>query len=289
MRYRFIQDHAHQYPVRLLCHVLQVSPSGYYAWRKRPPSARAKANARLLERIRTVHRASAGTYGSPRMVHTLRQAPFHETCGRHRVARLMHDAGLTGVRPRRSRPTTTDSRHGLPVAANLLNRQFRPAGLDQAWVGDLTYIPTQEGWLYLAAVMDLASRRIVGWAMDTTLATTLPLRALQMALDARQPAPGLLHHSDRGSQYASAAYQQCLADHGVIPSMSRKGNCWDNAPMESFFHTLKGEGLQGRTFHTRAEARQAIFRFIEVWYNRQRLHSTLGYQSPEQYEQRFAA
>jgi putative transposase len=288
MRYRFIQAHAPQYPVTVLCHVLQVSPSGYYAWRQRPPSARATHDAALLARIRTIHHASAGTYGRLRVLHTLRQAPHRATCGRHHVARLMRAAGLAGRRPRAYR-VTTDARHGLPVAANVLDRQFAPAGLDQVWVSDLTYLPTQEGWLYLAAVMDLGSRRIVGWAMDTTLATTLPLRALQMAFDTRQPAPGLLHHSDRGCQYASAAYQQALAHHGAIPSMSRKGNCWDNAPMESFFHTLKSEAVQGRTFSTRAEARQAIFTFIEIWYNRHRLHSTLGYRSPDQYEQEIAA
>lgn len=288
MRYSFIQGQAHVFPVRVLCAVLQVSPSGYYAWRARKPSARAGEDARLREQILTLHRASAGTYGSPRLYQTLRQAPHRETCGRHHVARLMREAGVVGRPPRRFRVTTVaDPR--LPVAANHLDRQFRPPALNQVWASDLTYLPTGEGWLYLAVVMDLASRRIVGWAMDTTLAATLPLRALQMALQARQPAPGLLHHSDRGSQYASAVYQQLLAEHGAIPSMSRQGNCWDNAPVESFFHTLKGECLQGRTFRTRAEARQAIFPYMEVWYNRQRLHSTLGYRSPEQYERLLAA
>ncbi|OPZ86569.1 MAG: Integrase core domain protein [bacterium ADurb.Bin429] len=280
MRYQCIRDQASQYPVTVLCHVLQVSPSGYYAWRRRPESARAAANAHLLAEITKAHAASGATYGSPRVTEHLRQRGA--TCGRHRRA------GLAG-RPPRAYRVTTDSRHDLPLAENVLDRQFRPTALNQAWVSDLTYLPTQEGWLYLATVMDLGSRRIVGWALDTTLATTLPLAALHMALTARRPAPGLLHHSDRGSQYASAAYQQVLAQHGVIPSMSRKGNCWDNAPMESFFHTLKGEVLQGRTFRTRAEARQAIFQFIECWYNRQRLHSTLGYRSPDQYERAFAA
>lgn len=287
MRYQFIRDQAAHYPVTVLCHTLHVPRSGYYAWRRCPESARVQEDRRLRAVIETRYRVHQGNYGSPRLLVDLRTTQG-ETCGKHRVARLMRQAGLVAKHRRKVR-ATTNSAHALPVADNVLARQFTPPTLNQAWVSDLTYVPTGEGWLYLAAVMDLASRRIVGWAMDTTLATALPLRALQMALQDRQPAAGLVHHSDRGSQYASAEYQALLAQHGLVPSMSRKGNCWDNAPMESFFHTLKVEGFPDQVFRTRAAARQAIFTFIEVWYNRHRLHSTLGYRSPDQYERLLAA
>lgn len=286
MRYRFLRDHRGQFPLTRLCRVLQVTRSGFYAWLQRPESAHAQEDRRLLTQIQTIYQASRRTYGSPRVHAALRQRG--ETCGRQRVTRLMRLHGLVATHRRRYR-VTTDARHRFPVADNVLARQFTPAAPNQAWVSDLTYVPTHEGWLYLATVMDLASRRIVGWAMDTTLDATLALRALQAALQARQPAPGLIHHSDRGSQYASTAYQAVLTHHGVIPSMSRRGNCWDNAPMESFFHSLKVEWLHGMPFRTRAAARQAIFTFIEIWYNRQRLHSALGYQAPVTYEQRLVA
>ena len=286
MRYRFVGDHAGDYPVKLLCQTLQVTRSGYYVWRECPESRRVQQDRRLFEQIKTIHAASRQTYGSPRIHAALRQQG--ETCGKHRVARVMRQQGLAAKHRRKFR-ATTNSAHDLPVAVNVLNRQFTPAAPNQAWVSDLTYVPTGEGWLYLATIMDLCSRRIVGWAMDTTLETALPRRALTMALLVRRPAPGLLHHSDRGSQYASATYQQLLTNYGGIPSMSRKGNCWDNAPMESFFHSLKVEWLHDQTFRTRAAARQAIFTFIEVWYNRQRLHSTLGYRSPEAYERMISA
>lgn len=286
MRYRFIRDYAMQYPVTLLCHTLQVPRSGYYAWRRCPESARAQEDCRLLAQIKTVHTASKKTYGSPRIHAALRQQG--ETCGKHRVARVMRANGVV-AKHRRKYCATTNSAHDLPVAENLLDRQFTPAAPNQVWVSDITYVPTGEGWLYLATVMDLAFRGIVGWAMSERIDRTLACDALTDALGRRQPAPGLLHHSDRGSQYASADYQALLTQHGLIPSMSRKGNCWDNAPMESFFHSLKVEWLHDQTFRTRAEARQAIFTFIEVWYNRQRLHSTLGYRSPEQYERLLAA
>lgn len=286
MRYRVIRDQATQYPVTLLCAVLQVSRSGYYAWRQCPESRRAQEDRRLLPLIRAAHAASKQTYGSPRIYQDLRE--LHETCGRHRVARVMRQYGIRAKHRRRFRATTS-SQHTLPVAENLLNRQFTPTAPNQAWVSDITYVPTGDGWLYLATVMDLASRRIVGWAMATRIDRTLVCDALTMALQQRRPAPGLLHHSDRGSQYASADYQALLTQHGLIPSMSRKGNCWDNAPMESFFHSLKVEWLHDQTFLTRAAARQAIFTYIEVWYNRQRRHSTLGYQSPDAYERMLAA
>jgi transposase InsO family protein len=287
MRYQFIQEHAGPYPVTLLCQVLQVARSGYYAWCRRPESRRAQEDRRLLAKITAIHTTSRQTYGSPRVLIALQQQG--ETCGRHRVARVMRMHDLVGKQRRRSRVTTTDSRHALPVAANVLDRQFRPVAPNQAWVSDITYIATGEGWVYLATVMDLYSRRIVGWAMSERIDRVLVRDALTAALRDRHPAAGLVHHSDRGSQYASADYQALLAQHGLIPSMSRRGNCWDNACMESFFHSLKVEWLSDQTFRTRAEARQAVFTYIEVWYNRQRLHSTLGYRSPEQYEQLLAA
>lgn len=286
MRYRFIRDHSTQYPVTLLCHVLQVARSGYYAWRRCPQSVRAQEDQRLLAAIQTVHKASKQTYGSPRVHAQLRQQG--ETCGRHRVARVMQAAGLAAKNRRRFQ-ATTNSAHDLPVAENVLDRQFTPTAPNQAWVSDITYIPTAEGWLYLATVMDLASRRIIGWAMSARIDRRLVYAALTDAISRRHPAAGVIHHSDRGCQYASADYQALLAQHGFNPSMSRKGNCWDNAPMESFFRSLKVEWLHDQTFRTRDAARQSIFTFIEVWYNRQRLHSTLGYRSPEQYERMIAA
>lgn len=286
MRYRCVSDLAPQYPVTVLCSILQVSRSGYYAWRQAPESAHAQADGRLLAAITQIHTDSKQTYGSPRVHAALRQQGTR--CARKRVARLMHAHQLAAKHKRRF-CVTTDSQHDQPVAANVLARQFTPSQLNQVWASDITYIPTGEGWLYLATVMDLASRRIVGWAMSARIDRTLACDALTAALTRRRPPPGLLHHSDRGSHYASGDYQALLATHRMIPSMSRKGNCWDNAPMESFFHSMKVEWLNDQTFPTRAAARQASFTFIEVWYNRQRLHSTLGYQSPETFERRLAA
>jgi len=286
MRYQFIREHAAQFPITQLCDVLGVSRSGYYAWGTRPVSARAQEDARLLERMTTIHTKSRQTYGHRRLHADLRQAG--ETCGKGRVARLMRQGKLV-ARLRRKHRKTTDSAHQEPVAPNRLDRQFAVTAPDQVWVSDITYIATWEGWLYLATVMDLGTRQIVGWSMGTTLERSLAINALIDALQRRRPAPGLLHHSDRGSQYASRDYQQLLATHGLICSMSRKGNCWDNAPMESFFHSLKTELIYGAVYRTRAQARQEIFEYIEVWYNRQRLHSALGYLSPMQYEQRLRA
>ncbi len=286
MRYRFIRDHTPQYPVAVQCQVLQVPRSGYYAWRRCPESARVQEDQRLLTHMTTIHTASKKTYGSPRVLAELRK--LGESCGKHRVARVMRQHGLV-AKQRRKYCATTNSAHDLPVAENVLNRQFSPAAPNQAWVSDITYVPTGEGWLYLAAIMDLAFRGIVGWAMSSRIDRVLVCDALTDAVQRRHPAPGLIHHSDRGSQYASHDYQDLLTQQGLIPSMSRKGNCWDNAPMESFFHSMKVEWLHDQTFRTRAEARQAIFTYIEVWYNRQRLHSSLGYRSPEQYERLIAA
>lgn len=285
MRYRVIQEHDRRDPIRLMCRALAVSPAGYYAWRTRPVPARAAANQTLLTELRQLHRESRQTYGSPRMWHTLVQRG--RQVGRHRVARLMRQDGLRANTVTKWRATTL-SRHQFPVAANQLNRQFAVAAPNQVWAGDLTYIWTMEGWLYLAVLLDLYSRTVVGWAMGARLTGDLTQQALQMALHRRHPQPGLLHHSDRGSQYAATAYQEQLRAAGITGSMSRRGNCWDNACVESFFGTLKRELIHHRQYRTREEARQEIFEYLEVFYNRQRCHSTLGYQSPSEFETRAA-
>ena len=270
-----------------MCRVLDVAPAGFYAWIKRSsPSLRAIVDERLLLNIRGSHRASDGTYGAPRILRDLREEGLH--VGQKRVARLMRREGLVGRPPRRF-VRTTDANHRYPIAPNLLQRQFDVHSLtiDRVWVSDITYIPTHAGWLYLAVVLDLASRRVVGWAMRDSLEAELALSALRMALDARQPAPGLIHHSDRGVQYACDAYRGLLAAHQIQPSMSRTGDCWDNAVAESFFATLELELIRRRTWRSHAEARTAIFAFIETWYNRKRRHSTLEYLSPIQYEQQL--
>lgn len=284
MRYACIQRHTGGYTVALMCRVLEVSRAGYYAWRRRPPSARTQTNRQLLDVIRTAVQQSRGRYGSPRITREL-QAQGH-CCSEARIARLMRQAGLRAKRRRRLRGTT-DSRHGDPIAPNRLQRQFAIdaiPGVDRVWASDITYVPTREGWLYLAVVLDLASRRVIGWAMRHTLERRLTLDALRMALAHRQPAPGILHHSDRGSQYACGDYQALLAAHGMTCSMSRKGDCWDNAVVESFFATLKTELADDTRWATRDEARSALFEYIESWYNRERRHSSLGYRSPVQYE-----
>jgi transposase InsO family protein len=267
--------------------VLDVSPSGFYAWRKRPPSERARADARRLLNIRVVQAESGGTYGAPRVQRELQDGGIR--VGTERVARLMRDEGLQGRGPRRRRVATTDSRHDHPIAPNRLDRQFDVRGIrvNPAWVSDITYIPTQEGWLYLAAVLDLASRRCIGWAMRPTLDAELAVSALTMAITTRRPPAGLVHHSDRGSQYACAEYRAVLDAHGIVPSMSRKGNCWDNAVAESFFATLELELIDRHRWATRDAARRDIFRFIETWYNRKRRHSTLDYVSPVAYEEQL--
>ena len=267
-----------------MCRVLEVAPAGYYAWTNRSsPCLRAIADERILLNIHASYHASDGTYGAPRVLRDLRDDGIR--VGKKRVARLMAREGLVG-RPPQKFVRTTDSNHAYPIAPNRLGRQFevQGVGLNQVWVSDMTYVPTREGWLYLAVVLDLASRRVVGWAMGTTLAAELPLTALRMALATRRPPPGLLHHSDRGVQYACADYRALLAAHGIDVSMSRVGDCWDNAVAESFFATLEAELIQRRDWHSRAEARQAIFGYIETWYNRKRRHSTLNYISPAQYE-----
>ena len=281
MRFGFIQTEKATYPVRVLCRTLEVSASGFYAWCKRDRSNRAKKDAALKVQILAAHAASNKTYGSPRIHEELKTAG--EKLGRKRVARLMQDEGIEGQRKRRFR-VTTDSRHSHPVAANKLNRDFTAPAPNRVWVSDITYIWTREGWMYLAAILDLFSRRVVGWSMDSRIDQTLALDALGMALRTRRPEPGLLHHSDRGVQYAGGDYQTQLRENGIVCSMSRKGDCWDNAVAESFFSTLKAELVHRTDYVTRSQAKASVFEYIEAFYNTRRRHSALGYVSPVQHE-----
>jgi putative transposase len=284
MKYRFIASHAHEYEVKIMYRVLEVSVSGYYAWRQRAPSARQQAAAALVEQIRDVHEQSRRTYGSPRVHAALGAMGIR--CSRKRVARLMRLHGLRGCDRRRYHPCGTDSQHSDLVATNALARDFTANAPNQKWLADVSYIDTQEGFLYLAALEDVYSRKIIGWAMGTQPTAALVKQALEMALARRQPSAGTLHHSDRGSQYASETYRRLLTAQHLSMRMSRTGNCLDNAMMESFFATLKAE-CATMSFPSRAAARTAIFEFIEVFYNRQRLHSALGYVSPEAFERPF--
>jgi len=268
--------------VTWMCETLGVSTSGYYAWCRRPVSAAQQRRDDLLAAIREVHAEVKGRYGSPRMTVALQDRGH--ACSENTVAKVMRDNGIGARRPRRFVPATTESGHGLPVAENLLEREFNPLVANQVWAADITYIPTGEGWLYLAVVEDLFSRKIVGWSMAATMTSRLVVDALDMAILARRPEAGLLAHSDQGSQYASDHYQEALTRHGIVCSMSGVGQCWDNAPVESFFGSLKRELVDGATYATRAEARRAIFDYIEVFYNRVRLHSALGNVSPEVFE-----
>lgn len=281
MKFAFIQAHGEDFDVLLMCRVLGVSRSGYYAWRQRPPSERERADQELAQLIQAAHERSRGTYGSPR-VHAELKA---EGCrvGHNRVARLMRLRGLQARRRRRFK-VTTQSKPSHPVAPNVLNQQFEAERPNEKWLADITYIATHEGWLYLAVVLGVYSRLIVGWAMGSRLEQELVLRALRMALHQRRPLAELLHHSDRGNQYTAEAYQKLLAAYGITVSMSGRGNCYDNAMMESFFSTLKAECVT-EPYATRAEAWQSVFDYIAVWYNRQRRHSALGYVSPQAFEQ----
>ncbi len=280
-RYRFILEKKADYPLAALCRALHVSRSGYYAWAGRKVSARAQADAELTARIAAAHTRRRRTYGAPRVHAELRAAGVR--CARKRVARLMRAAGLVGChRRRRTRTTIAEPTH-VP-APNRIARDFTAPRPNRLWLGDSTYVATHEGWLYLAVLLDAHSRRVVGWAMADHLRTELALDALTMALRARHPGAGLVHHTDRGSQYTAAAYQATLVTHGVTCSMSRAGECLDNAVAESFFATLKAELVDTRAWPTRAAARLAIFAWIEVWYNRQRRHSTLGYLTPVAHE-----
>ena len=282
MTYRFIDQHKGQWPVRLLCQTLEVSPARYYAWRQRPCRTQEQRRDALLVEIRAIHTEFKARYGSPR-IHAELAARGRDCCV-NTVAKLMRQAGIAAKTARKFRCMTTDSGHDLPVAENLLDRQFNPSQANEVWLADITYIPTRQGWLYLAAVEDLYSRRVVGWAMAEHMESRLVVDALALAVQRRLPDGGLLAHSDRGSQYASEHYQRLLSKHGITCSMSRRGDCWDNAPMESFFASLKKELIHDADFATRKEARAEIVEYLEIFYNNQRRHSSLGYVAPAEYE-----
>jgi transposase InsO family protein len=283
VRFRFVKDHRRRWPVQVMCRVLKVTRSGFYAWLKREPSARQLRREKLLTRIRVAHAENRELYGSPRVHRAL--LIEGEIVSRNTVAKLMRAAKIRARTRRRYVPRTTDSRHEKPIADNVLDRDFAAESPDRKWVADITYVPTGEGWLYLAAVLDCFSRKIVGWSMADHMETDLVAGALTMALQHRRPDGGkLLHHSDRGVQYASDDYQHLLARHGITCSMSGRGDCYDNAMMESFWATLKTELIHHQKYATREQARQSIFEYVEVFYNRQRLHSSLGYKSPESFE-----
>ena len=290
MKHACIAEHRDSFDVTVMCEALDVSTAGFYAAERRkhqPLGPRARANQQLLVAIRAAHAISRRRYGAPMIHQELREQGI--ACGRQRVARLMRHDGLRGLCRQKFR-VTTQSDHREPLTPNHLARQFAPqayAARDRVWAADITYLWTREGWLYLAVVLDVATRRIVGWCADRTLEQSLTLRALQQALVLRRPEPGLIHHSDRGVQYASGTYQAVLAAHHAVPSMSRRGNCWDNAVVESFFATLKTE-LAPMRWATRATAQRELSQYIEVWYNQQRRHSALAYRSPVQYERDLA-
>ena len=285
MKFSFIAEHREDFAVSMMCEVLEVSRSGYYAWSDRQgkePGSRQKNRETLLEKIRQVHEQSRRVYGSPRVYQELK-AKGESVC-ENTVAKLMKRAQIRSIVRRRFRVRTTDSSHAHPTAPNTLDRGFHRDLPDQAWCADITYVPTGQGWLYLAAVIDLCSRKIVGWAMADHLRAELCVEALEMALSRRQTIRGLLHHSDRGIQYACGEYQGVLQENGIACSMSGPGDCYDNAVIESFFKTLKAELVYQQEFATRAEATSAIFEYVEVFYNRQRRHSSLGYVSPCEFE-----
>jgi transposase InsO family protein len=264
-----------------MCKLLNVSRSGYYAWRKRPESRRSRENRALEDKIRVLHKASHGIYGSPRVHRDLVDAGVR--CSKHRVARIMRNAGIRS-RTKKKFKATTNSKHNLPVAPNLLEQNFTVEAPDRTWVGDITYIPTDEGWLYLAILLDLYNREVVGWAASPRMTRQLVIEALQMALGRRDPGHGLVHHTDRGSQYASYDYQDILKEHDIVCSMSRKGNCYDNAVAESFFGRLKSEWVNHQRYLSRSEAIQSLFYYIEIFYNRKRRHSSINYVTPQEYE-----
>ena len=284
MKYRFIEKHKNEYSVGRICELLGVSRSGFYAWKNRKPSQREQINRALIDHIHRIFRMSRKTYGSPRVYAQLRKQGY--TCNQKTIARLMRREGLKGQRKYR-KVITTNSNHKFPIASNLLNREFTADRPNQKWVADITYIPTGEGWLYVAGVLDLFSRKIVGWDMSSQIDSTLVERALRMALYQRHPGKGLLHHSDRGVQYASRQIRDILAANQIQVSMSRKGDCYDNAVMESFWGTLKNEWVHHQKYKTRSQARTDIFGYIEGFYNTVRLHSTLGYLSPSEFEAKY--
>ena len=284
MRFQFIKDHRNEFPVTRMCTVLNVSPSGYYVWRKRPVSKREMANRELYKKIKVVYNENHGVYGSPRIYRALKRRGV--ACSENRVARLMRLRGLQAKQTKRYKATTKRNK-AHPVAPNLLKQDFVADWPNQKWLTDITYIPTQEGWLYLAVVLDLFSRRIIGWAMSDRMTSDLTMDALKMAIRQRRPEISLIHHSDQGSQYTDGEYQQLLKNWGIQVSMNGAGNWYDNAPMESFFGSLKSEWVHHHTYRTRDEARADIFYYIESFYNRRRLHSSLDYISPEAYEQLY--
>ena len=286
MKYAFIAEQSTYYPITRLCRVMQVSRRGYYDWLDRPPSARSVANKALLVQIRHLFYRYREVYGAPRIHRAL--LARGEGCSLNRVAKLMRENGLLPKTIKKFR-ITTDSRKSRNPADNLLNREFEADRPNKKWVADVTYIPTREGWLFLATVLDLYSRKIVGWSMAERLTSDLAQCALQNAVDSRQPSPGLIVHSDRGKEYYAGEYQQLLRQHGLVCSMSRRGDCYDNAVMESFFHSLKVEEVHHQDFRTRDEARAVLFDYIELFYNRQRLHSSIGYLSPVVFEERAVA
>ena len=285
MRFQLIDAAKKEFPVQRLCKVLEVSQSGYFAWRGRPASRRQRDDLVLLAHVRSSFALSNGTYGSPRMTHELRDQGLR--VGRRRTARLMRENGLRARQPRRFK-RTTDSLHAFPVAPNLLDQDFSAERPNEKWGADISYIWTQEGWLYLAVVIDLYARRVVGWAVSDRLHKELALAALRRALAVRRPATGLIHHSDRGSQYCSIEYQATLRKHGLLISMSGKGNCYANSMVETFFKTLKSELVWRTRFQTRSEAREALARYIDGFYNPTRRHSALDFVSPAQFERRTA-
>jgi len=282
MRFQLIKDHRDAFPVTRLCQVLDVSRSGHYAWRKRSASEREMANQKLVDKIKVVHAESRETYGSPRVYRELKSQGV--TCGENRVARLMRLYHVRAKQTRRFKVTTKRNK-AHPVAPNVLQRNFTADQPNQKWLADITYIPTLEGWLYLASILDLYSRRIVGWGMSDRMTSDLTVSALAMALCQRQPAPGLIHHSDQGSQYTDGAYHALLEAYGMRASMNSVGTWYDNAPMESFIGTVKTELVYHDVYHTRDEARADLYEYIEAFYNRRRIHSALHYLSPEAYEQ----
>jgi transposase InsO family protein len=284
VRFAFIHAEKALFPIAAMCRLLQVTRQGYYVYASRPPSIRVRADAKLCETVREVFTAAGETYGSPRVLRELKRRGMR--VGKRRVERAMRSMGLTPPMPRRHRSTTMrDPAH--PVAPNELARDFGATRPNERWVTDITYVWTDEGWTYLAAILDLYSRAVVGWALDATLSTQLPLTALHGAVRRRRPGAGLMHHSDRGCQYTSAQYRSTLKTLGITVSMSRRGNCWDNAVAESFFATLKNELVYRRTWRTRFELRHAVFEYIEVFYNRRRLHSSLDYKTPAEVEEEY--
>ncbi len=280
MKFRFISDQRGTFNVGHMCKLFNVSRSGYHAWRNRPESRRSRENRAIEDKARVFHAASHGIYGAPRIHKDLTDAGVQ--CGKNRVARIMKEAGIRS-RTKRKFKATTNSRHNLPVAPNLLNRDFNVKSPDRVYVGDITYIWTNEGWLYLAVLLDLFNREVVGWSASNRMTRQLAIDALEMALGRRHPGKGLLHHTDRGSQYASTDYQKILKEHGMVCSMSRKGNCWDNAVAESFFGRLKSEWVNHHRYLSRSEAIQSLFYYIEIFYNRKRRHSSIDYVTPQEY------